>query len=240
MQARGILAAFILLSVLSTHAQTKTYPQSESQSPSQDAARRNDELRSARDATDEFLKALKMADLPEGRQSLIETEWITGEADYGENFYVRPRFTEATTVFETLFDTDVPGVQGYKRLLDMKAVSEAGTPILTRYFMIAYKDRRTSKWKVLETDNKAEDIDGNIAYFAQTLHQTMLRSEQHNYLTYGHWLLLAGRTKEAREALTTALTASPAVDPTLGMQTVELDKIQINALLAVIDRITAP
>src|SRR5260370_25372440 len=33
----------------------------------------------------------------------------------------------------------------------MKAVSEAGTPLLTRYSMVAFKDRRTNKWKVLDT-----------------------------------------------------------------------------------------
>jgi hypothetical protein len=35
-----------------------------------------------------------------------------------------------------------------------------------------------------------------------------MTSEQSNYLSYGHWLLLAGRTKEAHEALTTAVHAA--------------------------------
>jgi hypothetical protein len=108
-----------------------------------------DDLTAARDATDTFLKGVKIDDLPEGKEMLSRVQWITGEADNGQNFYVRPKYTTATTIFEKLFDTDTPGVQGYKRLLDMNAVSEAGTPLLVRYIMIAYKDQHTNQWKVL-------------------------------------------------------------------------------------------
>jgi hypothetical protein len=198
-----------------------------------------DDLTSAREATDSFLNGVKLAELPEGRQLLSETQWITGDADNGENFYLRPRFTEVTSLFEKLFDTDVPGVQGYKRLLDMKAVSEAGTPLLTRYFMVAFKDRRTNKWKVLDTGTDEDaDVDRQVAYFGQRLHETGFTSEQDNYLSYGHWLLLAGRMKEAREALTTALSASPNItDPSYPRtdKSAALHRLQIQALLGVID-----
>ena len=219
-------------------AQTKVHAQAKPQLPPQ-----KDDLTSAREATDSFLNGVKIAELPEGRQLLSETQWITGDADNGENFYLRPRFTEFTPLFEKLFDTDVPNVQGYKRLLDMKAVSKAGTPISIRFFMVAFKDRRTNKWKVLDsgTDEDA-DVDRQVAFFAQRLHKTDFTSEQENYLDYGHWLLMAGNMKESREALTTALNASPNInDP--GYPSTDkhasLHRLQIQALLGVLDAITA-
>ena len=207
---RLIIVAFIVLLGALVQAQTKVAAQPKPQSPPQ-----KDGLTSAREATDNFLNGLKLAALPEGRQLLSETQWITGAADYGENFYDRPRFTEVTSLFEKLFDTDVPGVQGYKRLLDMKAVSEAGTPLLTRYFMVAFKDQRTNKWKVLLTGTEdSADIDREAVYAGQRLHKTDFDSEQDNYLNYGKWLLLAGRTRDAGQALATALSANPkATDP---------------------------
>jgi len=188
------------------------------------------------------MNGLKLAELPEGRQTLSETQWITGDADNGQNFYFRPRFTEVTSLFEKLFDTDVPGVQGYKRLLEMKAVSEAGTPLLTRYFMVAFKDRSSNKWKVLDTGTDEDaHVDRQVAFFRERLHKTDFTSEQENYLSYGHWLLLSGQTKEARDALTTALTASPSItDPSYPRTDsyAALHRLQIQALLAVLDAVT--
>ena len=231
----SIVVAVVLLGAL-VQAQTKTGAQPKQQPPPQ-----KDELTSAREATDSFLNGLKLAELPEGKQMLLETQWITGAADYGENFYHRPRFTEVTSLFEKLFDTDVPGVQGYKRLLDMKAVSEARTPLLTRYFMVAFKDRHANKWKVLETGTEEDaDVDRQVMYFGQRLHKTEFDPELDNYLNYGRWLLVAGRTKEARQALVTALSASPkATDPAWPYSEVTeaLHRLQIVTLLGVIDAI---
>src|ERR1035438_7193125 len=195
MRIRVLTVCVILASALLSAQTTKVRSQPKSQPTPQ-----KDELTSAREATDKFLSGVKLAELPEGRQLLSETQWITGEADHGKNFYFRPRFTEVTSLFEKLFDTDVPGVQGYERLLDMKAVSEAGTPLLTRYFMIAFKDRRTNKWKVLGT-YESLDVDREVASAGQRLHETAMISEQQNYLSYVKWLLLSGRTKETRDAL---------------------------------------
>jgi hypothetical protein len=236
MGIRVLMISVILSSALLPAQTTKVRSQPKPQPTPQE-----DDLTSARAATEKFLDGVKLAELPEGRQLLSETQWITGEADYGENFYFRPRFTEVTSLFEKLFDTDVPGVQGYKRLLDMKVVSKAGTPLLTRYFMIAFKDRRTNNWKVLETGtDESADVDRQVAHAGQRLHDTVLTSEQNNYEVYGKWLLLAGRTKEARDALTTALSASPNITDPYYPRTdkyAALDRVQIQALLSVIDAI---
>jgi hypothetical protein len=205
-----------------------------------------DDLTAARDASDAFLKGVKIADLPEGKEVLSGAQWITGEADYGQNFYERPKYTTATTIYEKLFDTDMPGVQGYKRLLDMNAASEAGTPLLVRYIMIAYKDQHTSQWKVLGTGtDDSVDIDHNVAFSGQNL-DDRTRSEQQCYLTYGWWLLMAGRIKESRQALITAKSARTTSMGVLFDRPFDdgrysgLHSVQITALLSVIDRISLP
>jgi hypothetical protein len=164
-----------------------------------------DDLAAARGATDTFLKGIKIADLPEGREMLREVQWITGELEIG--LYEKPTFTEDTTVFEKLFDTDIPGVQGYKRLVEMTAVSEARTPLLVRFVMIAYKDQQTKKWKVLFTGTGVRiDIDKMVTEIGNDL-RTPTHSEQFIYQYYGFWLVMAGRIKEAQKALTTSLSA---------------------------------
>jgi hypothetical protein len=69
--------------------------------------------------------------------------------DNGANFYERPVYTDAKTLYEGMFDTDVAGVRGYKRLLAMDATNEANTPVKIRFLAIAYPEKSTGVWKVL-------------------------------------------------------------------------------------------
>jgi hypothetical protein len=139
---------------------------------------------------------------------LLEAQWVTGDADFGQNFYERPVFSEATNLFDGLFYTDTPGIQGYKRLIEMKAVSETGTQLTVRYLLIAYRDRQTKIWKVLSAfTGDRVNVESQVSQFGQNLKDTRMNSGQFNYLNYGQWLLLAGKIKEARQALNAALSA---------------------------------
>lgn len=226
--------AFAVLSVMlvsepaisQTKARPRAVPAPQSPAPAVPVA---DELTAARDATDTFLTGIKIADLPEGREMLSRVQWITGDAD---STVETPRFTEANTLFERLFDTDTPSVKGYKRLLDLKAVSQGGTPLLVQYLIIAYQDTQTKKWKVLGAGTGENvDIDSQVAFFSENLHDPYL-SEQQSYLTYGGWLLQAGKIQEARRALVTA-QGSRDDGKYSGHHL-----LQIRALLSVIDGIT--
>ncbi len=201
---------------------------------------KRDDLAAARDASDRFLSGLKIAELPEGRQLMRENQWITGEADNGENFYTRPQFVETTPLFERLFDTDVAGVQGYKRLLEMKATSEAGTQLLIRYWLVAFKDRRAGEWKLLCTgQGDSADFDKEIAFWSQK--DQPFTSEVERLLIYGRWLLLAGRISEARNALTSGLSASTKYPDPPGQSSdayAGLHVLQLRTLLGVVDSIS--
>jgi hypothetical protein len=75
----------------------------------------------------------------------IETQWILGQADRGENYYSRPDHTKVTSIYGGLFDTDAPSVKGYKELFDMKAVTKAGTTQHLKYLAISFKDTTSGK-----------------------------------------------------------------------------------------------
>src|SRR6266478_5428025 len=55
-----------------------------------------------------FLQGVRIAQLSEGKRILAETQWILGQADRGANYYSRPEYTEASSLFAGLFDTDIP------------------------------------------------------------------------------------------------------------------------------------
>jgi hypothetical protein len=197
------------------------------------------EQASAHEAVMHFMQGIKIAALPEGKKLLVDTQWIVGDADRGKNFYTRPDYTDMSTIFASLFDSDIPSVKGYKEVFDMKAVTQAGTTMNIKFLVIAFKDGTTGKWKVLDStaDESSMDIEQQVEYFKQHLADAIF-SARENYAKYGHWLLLDGRLAEARSALTTAKTATTRSaygdnrdDP--------VQDLQIDLLLTVIDKITS-
>lgn len=149
---------------------------------------------SASRTADKYLNAIKIIELPEGKKMLSETEWEKPA------FNEYPVFTEVSTLFEGMFSTDVAGIQGYKRLIQMKAVSKAGTPLLKRYLLICYKEKKSERWKVIGFNTSTEDIEYWIKDSANELGDTRFGPDQHNYRRYGYELLRAGRINQAKEA----------------------------------------
>jgi len=188
---------------------------------------------------DRFLYGLKAADLPEGKAMMIQAQWVTGAADYGQNFYARPVYTDAKTIFESMFDTDVPGVRGYKRLVELDGVSEAKTTLKIRLLAIAYQDRRSGEWKVLYTGtDKFVDVGQRLAWIENHLKDTRYLSEQENYYEYGISLCLAGRIAAAKDALLEAEDAKTVPTGNTPHPSKYYPRPQIDALLAVIAQIS--
>jgi hypothetical protein len=197
-----------------------------------------------------FLQGVPIKALSEGKQLLAETQWIVGPADLGQNYYARPDYTEVSSLYAALFDTDIPSVKGYKELFDMKAVTKAGTTRNVKYLVICFKDAASGKWKVFSTldnidDESALDIEQEITFCRDHLKDTRVTSARENYATYGEWLLRSGRLKEAQAALESAKAAStakgidnaPFIDHALIRQINTLHDIQIDAVLEVIAKI---
>lgn len=196
------------------------------------------ELAEAAEAAERYLKGVKTAELSEGRQILAETQWITGPADRGQNFYSRPRHSQINILLETLFETDLPNIRGYKRLSEMTAVNKLGQTVQVRDLLIAYKDQ-TDRWKVLleYADVEGTDIQYELESAYKRLNDTKYSSAQKNYASYGKWLLVAGKIKSAEGAFRAALEASPLPDDCALCGSDEITRLQIREQLSVISRI---
>lgn len=202
----------------------------------------------AHEAVMRFMRGIQLADLPEGKKLLEEIQWITGRADRGENFYSRPDYSEMTSIFSGLFDTDIPSVKGYKELFDLAAVTKAGGTKRLKFLVIAYRDIQSANWKVIQSldnsDGGSVDIDHEVAFFRGNLADTQVTSAKENYFAYGHWLLLAGKIKDARVALETARAQSGTPPPlsiagiNISIPSNDVRDVQVDLLIEVISRIS--
>lgn len=145
---------------------------------------------------DRFLKGMRIAELPEGRKMIQDSLW----PQWGNS----PVLLEYQTVFEGMFDTDVHGVKGYKRMLSAKVKSEAGTPLEKRCLVVAYPRHRDGKWFVL-VFSTGTDVDSQIAYGERNLGNTSYSKDQYNYRFVALWYASAGRLRDALSAYSRAL-----------------------------------
>jgi hypothetical protein len=242
----AVFVLFLLLPSLSPGQTTRDShtAQSKTLSPPEALATPVADQVTAHETVMRFLQGIKIALLPEGKQLLAQTQWIVGEADRGQNFYSRPEYTDATSLFAGFFDTDITDVKGYKELFDMKAVTKAGGTKNLKFLVIAYKDAIAGNWKILgsfnNSDESSMDFDKQVAFWRGYLTKTENSSARENYANYGHWLLLDGRLSDARAALQSASAASIQRSGT-GQRDDDdsVRDLQIKLLLDAIGRITS-
>lgn len=162
----------------------------------------------AAETADRFLKAVKIVDLPEGQQLINETCW--------DGLMEFPQMSEATTLFEGMFDTDLPGIKGYKRLSEIKVLSKAGISLTKRYLLVEYRDRHVNKWKVLgftEGVDLSHEVSASLSFLNDP---AMPLSKQNRYRLYAHWLLMSGQINAAEKNFQEAANlnmAHPAMGP---------------------------
>jgi flagellar biosynthesis GTPase FlhF len=151
----------------------------------------------ARKTAEAFLAAVKIAEVPEGLQAARDAAWHIGNL---------PVLLEYTTLFEGMFDTDIAGIRGYKRLLETKIQSKGGVPLTAKYILISYKDRTSGKWKVFDfRELEATSAEEEAAAAKRDLGDTKYIKDQFNYRNYAYWLILSGRLREAGQAIHTSI-----------------------------------
>lgn len=170
-----------------------------------------------------YLEGLRIFDLPEGKKLLQGIEWQPPSYPY-------QTYTEAVTLYEGMFDTDVRGVQGYKRLVLLKTMSEGGQSVNVRYLLVAYRDKKLGEWKVYDftkgTDTGKEvayfggRLDADIELFGETIRQT-------NYRRYSHWLVMDGKLREGLQALEKAIALNRK-NPSKGLHHSVLETEAVN------------
>lgn len=146
---------------------------------------------------DTFLKGIKLINLAEGKRMIAETAWLSDES--------YPVYTEISTLFEGMFQTNVPNIIGYKRLMEVKAVSKTGTPLLKQYLLISYKDKTTNQWKIFAFRESADTEYEAQAFCRDVDTPTIIRGRiftpvKFKYRQCGYWSTLAGKLTQAKAA----------------------------------------
>lgn len=157
----------------------------------------------ARKNADAFIAALKIAELAEGKQALRQTLWSADAYVLGD----LPVVIDQRTLFEGMFDTDISGVRGYKRLIEAKVQSQARTTLTARYILISYKDRKSGAWRIFDfRDLAGSSIEHEIEATRRRLDDTQYSTKQFNYSSYAYWLTFGGKLNEAKQAHLLAAT----------------------------------
>jgi hypothetical protein len=205
--SRYILFVFFLC-VAAGAASSQTKAPSKSTAGQSTPSVAKDGKESATQVADKFLGGVKIIELPEGKKLVSETMWpIRMKVNRSS-----PVFNQYVTVYEGTFDTDVSGIQGYKRLVDIEGRSEAGTTLTTRFMLILYQNRTDQRWRVI-TFAKSQDPDEAVDYFRKTANQEKENKGWNQYIL-GLSLIDAGKLSEARETFNKALSLAETEDAT--------------------------
>ena len=150
----------------------------------------HDDVKSAAvKSADDFLAALKIFELSEGKRAIAETAWPS----YLDEL---PVLLENEKLFDGMFPTDAPGVLGYKRLVQAKVQSEGGAQLTQKYLLVSYSDKESGRWRVWAFIKIAGiDVDHEIQAAREAL------KEYANYRNYAFWLGIGGRLLAAKQTL---------------------------------------
>jgi hypothetical protein len=145
---------------------------------------------SAASVADRFLTGIQCSDPVERARLLEGVRWNAPGFEY-------PVFENASTVLENVFGTDVAGVKGYERLVQLHVALRPGVHVLKTYRLIAYADRRWGRWKVWAFHG-SHDVEGALAHWREQL-QPGAEPDPASILEYGYYLSISGRLREALE-----------------------------------------
>ncbi|MGD0350315.1 MAG: hypothetical protein ABSB84_08390 [Verrucomicrobiota bacterium] len=151
---------------------------------------------------DDFLAAVKIAEIPEGIQAVKQSAWSIDKL---------PVLQDYTKLYDGTFDTDVPNIKGFKRLVQAKVQSRNMAIIDTRYILISYQDHKSGQWRVYGfTELKDTTVESELSFFSQQLGNTQFVPAQFNYWHFAYWLGLSGKLKASQLASEKAITLNAA------------------------------
>lgn len=165
----------------------------------------------ARVATDEFLRGIQIIELAEGQAAVAAYSW--GGEFSALKIRELPQIRSIADLYENTFETDRPDVLGYRRLMQIEIVSKgqtrrdellgkAGVPegatFTEKYTIVAFKDLRSDRWRVLTFD-PSFDEEENLQLARGWAERDSPRKDPRYERTSLAWLLLrAGKFAEAK------------------------------------------
>lgn len=153
-------------------------------------------------SADTFLNGIKLMYTPEGKDMISRTAWFT-EKQY-------PLCPEISGLAEEMFSTDIPHIEGYKKLVHITNISEAGIPQKKTYLLISYKDTSSGQWKIFDFRETTDtELEAFIACKEPDIEvivgDEVLQSAQYNYFHCGYWSAMTGKLLKSKEAFQRAV-----------------------------------
>ncbi|OAD91471.1 hypothetical protein A7A78_02960 [Aequorivita soesokkakensis] len=176
-------------------------------------------LEDAQKTTTDLLQALKILDLPEGKEMLVDLVFESSKSF--------PIVSSSNLLFEKLFDTDIEEIKGYKALLEIQSLSKANTPLTLRYLLISYLDKKENKWKVFSFRENI-DTEREVLYSKKGLtDDNDSRKMQYRLRNLAYWQIMNGELLDAKDNYLKAFKeATAAEDKDFDISTyLTLDKI---------------
>ena len=183
-------------------------------------------LSDAKASTDAYLRAIRIVEVPDGKADLARHGWAGVFPQFAPERL--PVIKETTTLFEGVFDTDVPNIKGYKRLLQVTEVSQgptrleqllnepgppAGALKHEKYMAVAYMDQSSKKWRIYSFAPAAD-----TAREAASAREWATKEDgvhpKFKYRNLAHWLILDGSLRRPGRLLQDQSNSHPRQRPT--------------------------
>jgi len=103
-----------------------------------------------------------------------------------------------------LFDTDMPGIKGYKAIVVCKMKAEAGNNIEKKMLVIMYLNKRNNLWSVCDFRESCNPNDEYLTAKNDIDNGKFYTDKQYVYRNLAYWALNAGKIKDTIEAINKA------------------------------------
>jgi len=103
-----------------------------------------------------------------------------------------------------LFETDIPGVKGYKALTFCKVKRDKGIYEEKKMLAVMYYDKQKNHWSVYSFKEPA-DLAGEYKAIASGIDKGSFTTKKpYAYKTLSYWCVMTGKLEEAQKAIQTA------------------------------------
>lgn len=141
-------------------------------------------IEEAKDVNKAFLDNLKIIEIPETKEKVAELTFSLVKS--------YPVVSDYNILYESLFDTDIDSLSGYKSLVEINTLSKAGLALKKRYMNISYYDNSSKSWKILAF-RESLDIQNEVDLATIDLSKKSDYLKLHfKLIGLSYWLILNG------------------------------------------------
>jgi len=137
-----------------------------------------------------FLDAYKTAEFDESKKII---------QDYAFNLDITYKMFEYSSINGLLFDTDIPGIKGYKAIINCKLENKAGGLVDKRMMVVMYFDKKRKRWAVFEIREAADASNEYNTSKDNVEAQKFYTDKEYVYRNLAYWCMMAGKLQDAKK-----------------------------------------